>query len=357
MEIVKHFNPSESNRLNYEIKIENGEFIMVMKPLKEGDVTDIDKKQLTLFGKIVEEKQVKTGNLVIEDTPEKEKYKIEEIKNKVILGDAFNVLKKIDNEVFDMVFIDPPYFLQLPNKTLRRWTVKTVVEGVNDAWDKFSSFQEYDDFITKLLIEVKRVMKPTATIWVIATYHSIFRIGKIMQDLGYWILNDVIWVKTNPMPNWLNVRFTNATETLIWAVKDKYVKGYTFNEKYAKEFGIGKIGANVWVLPICQGDERLKDEDGRKLHSTQKPIELLKRVILTSTKKGDLILDPLAGTGTTGYVAQALKRDFVMIEINPRYVKGIVKRFECPLKITDVPSLSKKYIKHINNYMKLEETK
>ncbi|MGC9000791.1 DNA-methyltransferase, partial [Caldisericum sp.] len=222
-------------------------------------------------------------NFIVEDKEEREQYQLEEIKNKVILGDTFKVLKKIDKEIADMVFVDPPYFLQLPNKELKRWNVKTTVEGVNDTWDKFSSFQEYDDFITKLLTEVKRIMKPTATIWVIATYHSIFRIGKIMQDLGYWILNDVIWVKTNPMPNWLGVRFTNATESLIWAVKDKNTKKYTFNKEYAKSFGIGKVGSNVWILPICQGNERLKDENGKKLHSTQKPIELLKRVILTSS--------------------------------------------------------------------------
>jgi len=293
-------------------------------------------------------------NLVIEDKEEKKKYLLDEIKNKVILGDTFKVLKKIDNEVFDMVFIDPPYFLQLPNKELRRWTVKTVVEGVNDEWDKFSSFKEYDDFIQRLLTEVKRVMKPTATIWVIATYHSIFRIGKIMQDLGFWILNDLVWVKTNPMPNWLGVRFTNATENLIWAVKDKKCKKYTFNKEYAKSFGIGKVGANVWVLPLCWGNERLKDEGGKKLHSTQKPVELLKRVILTSTKEGDLVLDPVAGSGTTGYVAQALKRNFVMIEINPKYVKGIGERFKHPLKITGSPLPSKKYI---NKYMNLEEIK
>jgi len=313
----------------------------------------MNKKQTTLFGRMSEEEQVKLGKLVIEDKQEIERYKIQEIKNKIILGDALKVLKKIDNEIFDMVFIDPPYFLQLPNKILRRWNVKTIVEGVNDAWDKFSSFQEYDDFITKLLSEVKRVMKSTATLWVIATYHSIFRIGKIMQDLGYWILNDVIWVKTNPMPNWLSVRFTNATETLIWAVKDKHVKGYTFNKEYAKKFGIGRVGANVWVLPICQGNERLKDENGEKLHSAQKPIELLKRVILTSTKEGDLILDPVAGTGTTGYVAQALKRDFVMVETNPKYVKGIVKRFEYQLKISDSPLPSKE---DVSNYINLEES-
>ena len=292
--------------------------------------------------------------MVIKDSDEKERYSLEEIKNKVILGDALKVLKKIDEEIFDMVFIDPPYFLQLSNKKLKRWNVNTVVEGVNDEWDKFQSFEEYDNFIRKLLTEVKRVMKPSGTIWVIGTYHNIFRIGKIMQDLGYWILNDVIWVKTNPMPNWLGVRFTNATETLIWAVKDKGVKDYTFNREYARRFGIGKIGANVWVLPLCQGSERLKDENGKKLHSTQKPIELLKRVILTSTKEGDLILDPMAGTGTTGYVAKALRRDFVMIEINERYIEGMVERFKKPLRITDkpVPKLEK-----ISKYLGLEGLK
>ncbi len=274
-------------------------------------------------------------NLVIKDREEKRECLLEEIKNRVILGNALKVLEKMDGETVDMVFIDPPYFLQIPRKELRRWGVKTQVEGVDDEWDKFSSFQEYDEFIRSLLREVKRVMKPNATLWVISTYHSIFRIGKIMQDLGFWILNNVIWVKTNPMPNWLGVRFTNATETLIWAVRDKNAKKYTFNKDYAKIFGIGKIGANVWVLPLCGGKERLKDERGKKLHSTQKPIELLKRVIMTSTKEGDLILDPLAGVGTTGYVAQALKRDFIMIEIDEEYVEGIENRFKNPLGIKE----------------------
>jgi DNA modification methylase len=286
--------------------------------------------------------------LIIEDREEINHYSIKEIKNKIILGDTFKVLSKIEDEVFDLVFIDPPYFLQLPNKELRRWSVKTVVEGVNDEWDKFSSFQEYDEFITKLLREIKRVMKSSGTIWVIATYHSIFRIGKIMQDLGFWILNDVIWVKTNPMPNWLGVRFTNATETLIWAVKDKNCKKYTFNKDYAKQFGIGKVGANVWVLPLCLGEERIKTEEGKKLHSTQKPIELLKRVILTSSNEGDIVLDPVAGTGTTGYVAKALNRNFVMIEINKSYVKGIEKRFKQPLRLND--KLIEKD-KHLNSYL------
>jgi len=270
-------------------------------------------------------------SIVIKDTPEKKQYSIYEILNKVICGNTLQVLDKIDPDSFDMVFIDPPYFLQLPKKKLIRWEVKTVVNGVDDEWDKFSSFEEYDKFISELLLKVKRVMKENATIWVIATYHSIFRIGKIMQDLGFWILNDVIWLKTNPMPNWLGVRFTNATETLIWAVKDKKVKKYTFNKDYAKKFGVGKIGANVWEIPICSGKERLKDEKGKKIHSTQKPIELLKRVILTSTNPCDLILDPVAGTGTTGYVAKALNRNFTMIEINKKYIESIEKRFKNPL--------------------------
>jgi len=289
---------------------------------------------------------------VIYDDVGKQMYAKEEISNSVILGDALEVIKKFPEEIFDMVFIDPPYFLQLPKKELRRWKVKTIVEGVEDDWDKFPSFEEYDKFIQNLLVQVKRVMKPNATVWVIGTYHNIFRVGKIMQDLGFWILNDVIWVKTNPMPNWLGVRFTNATETLIWAVKDKNSKKYTFNKEYAKQFGIGKIGANVWVLPICNGEERLKDEKGKKVHSTQKPIELLKRVILTSTKEGDLILDPVAGVGTTGYVAKALNRNFVMIEINPKYVEWIKKRFEIPLKISEKPSVSER---KVNQYLKLWE--
>ncbi|MCS7123055.1 MAG: site-specific DNA-methyltransferase, partial [Candidatus Aenigmarchaeota archaeon] len=169
-------------------------------------------------------------------------------------------------------------------------------------------------------------LKPNGTIWIMGTYHNIFRIGKIMQDLGFWILNDVIWLKSNPMPNWLKVRFTNATETLIWATKDKKSKKYTFNKEYAKEFGIGKTMKNVWQIPICSGKERLRNEQGKKIHSTQKPIELLKRIIIISTKEGDLILDPVAGVGTTGFVAQNLKRNFVMIEINEKYIEAIRKR-------------------------------
>lgn len=300
-----------------------------------------------------DKKDSATKRLMIVDKPGVKSLSLKRILNKVIQGDALRVLKKMPEKSVDCVFIDPPYFLQLPKKQLKRWNVKTNVEGVDDEWDKFASFDEYDEFIRKLLTGVRRVMKPSATIWVIATYHSIFRIGKIMQDIGYWMLNDVVWLKTNPMPNWLGVRFTNATETLVFALKDKTAKKYTFNKEWAREFGVGKVGANVWVLPLCNGKERLKGDDGKKLHSTQKPVELLKRVILTSTNEGDVILDPVAGAGTTGYVAQALDRNFVMIEVNARYVDGIKQRFTEALPVT-VEGHSSKARKRHAGYSELE---
>jgi len=248
--------------------------------------------------------------------------------DKVILGDCVQVMRSMPEECVDMVFLDPPYFLQLPPKRLIRWEVRTLVEGVNEDWDKFSYFQEYDDFIQAALKEIRRVMKPKATIWAIGTYHNIFRIGKLMHDLGFWILNDVVWLKTNPMPNWLNVRFTNATETLIWAVKDKRAKGYTFHPEVARGFEGKKIALNVWHIPLCTGEERLKDDKGRKLHPTQKPEALLERVILVSTNEGDIVLDPMAGTGTTGFVAKKLGRHFVMIDNREKYVKAMQERLQ-----------------------------
>lgn len=218
---------------------------------------------------------------LIPDEPSVSRYMLDDVLDGVIWDDAFKVLPKLPDAIADMVFLDPPYFLQLPSKRLVRWAVKTLVEGVNEDWDKFESFEDYDHFLGKILQELRRLMKPIATIWVIGTYHNIHRIGKIMQDLGFWILNDVIWIKTNAMPNWLNVRFTNATETLIWAVKDKSVKGYTFHADIARKFSPSrfKLAVNVWELPICSGEERLKDGQGKKLHPTQKPEALLERVI------------------------------------------------------------------------------
>jgi DNA modification methylase len=264
----------------------------------------------------------------VKDNPKKDKYNLSEILNKIILGNCLEVMKKMPAECVDMVFVDPPYFLQLPaGRKLLRWS-GTEVNGVNEQWDVFKDFEDYDNFTKNYLTEVKRLMKPNATIWVIGMYHNIHRVGKIMQDLGFWILNDVIWFKTNPMPNWLGVRLTNATETLIWAVKDKKVKNYTFNKEIARTFNNGKLGINVWRIPLCTGEERLKDEKGQKIHPTQKPEELMRRVILSSTKAGDIILDPMAGVGTTGYVAKKLGRNFIMIEINQKYVEATIKRFK-----------------------------
>lgn len=257
---------------------------------------------------------------VLKDSRRRKAYDRDQITDRIIHGDSLDVLPKLPAEAFDLVFMDPPYFLQLPKKTLRRWKAKTAVQGVGDQWDKFESFEAYDDFIARLLAGVQRVMKETATIWVISTYHSVFRIGRVMQDLGFWVLNDVHWVKTNPMPNWLGVRFTNATETLIWAVKDKRAKGYTFHKDVAKEVGKGKVGANVWEMPICTGRERLRSDDGKRTHSTQKPLELLRRVLRTSTHPGDLVLDPVGGTGTTAAAARELGRHFTLIERDEAYV-------------------------------------
>lgn len=266
---------------------------------------------------------------MVADSDEIASYELEALKDLVIWGDAIKVLPKLPSEVCDMVFLDPPYFLQLPKgKNLRRWKAKTVVEGVDEDWDEFAGFSDYDRFIRATLTRLKRVMKPDATLWVIGTYHNIFRVGKIMQDLDFWILNDVIWLKSNPMPNWLNVRFTNAVETLIWAVKDKSVKDYTFHSEIAKELTLGKLALSIWRLPLCAGKERLRDEEGNKIHPTQKPESLLERVIRISTDEGDWVLDPMAGVSTTGAVARRFGRHFTMIEKRRDYVDASLSRLQ-----------------------------
>lgn len=244
--------------------------------------------------------------------------------NSVIKGDAAEALRLIPENSFDMVFADPPYNLQLKNELYR--PNRTKVDAVDDEWDNFGGFKDYDIFTRKWLGQVKRVMKPSATLWVIGTYHNIFRIGAILQDLGFWVLNDVIWIKDNPMPNFRGVRFTNATETLIWCVKSEKAKKYTFNYELMKKLNGGKQMRNDWHFPLCTGKERLKD-NGKKVHSTQKPEKLLERIILASTNEGDIILDPFAGTGTTGYVAMKNKRNFTMIEKEDYYLEWICKRF------------------------------
>lgn len=254
-----------------------------------------------------------------------------DLADSVIAADALEVLPRIAAETFDMVFADPPYNLQLQNELYRPNLTK--VDAVDDAWDQFSDFAAYDAFTEAWLAQVKRVMKPSATLWVIGTYHNIFRVGKVLQDLGFWILNDVVWVKANPMPNFRGVRFTNATETLIWAVKDKSVKDYTFNYELMKEFNDGKQMRSDWYFPLCRGEERLT-EDGKKVHSTQKPLALLERIVLASSQEGDLVLDPFAGTGTTAHAAAKHHRKFCMIELNEHYVEWMLRRLDDVLLIS-----------------------
>jgi len=237
--------------------------------------------------------------------------------NQILQGDCTAILESLPAGSVDLIFADPPYNLQL-NQELWRPNM-TRVEAVDDLWDQFSDFQAYDDFTRRWLSACRRVLKPTGTIWVIGTYHNIYRVGAILQDLGFWLLNDVIWIKTNPMPNFRGVRFTNAHETLIWAVREKGAR-YTFNHHAMKALNDDLQMRSDWVLPICTGAERLK-ENGRKAHSTQKPEALLYRVILAASNPGDLVLDPFFGSGTTGAVAQKLHRRWIGIEKDERYVQ------------------------------------
>jgi DNA modification methylase len=246
--------------------------------------------------------------------------------NTIIRGDCIEELKKISNNSIDLVFADPPYNMQLKNALYR--PNNTKVDGVDDQWDKFVSFREYDDFCTAWLTECRRVLKETGSIWVIGSYHNIFRIGNIMLDIGFWILNDVTWHKINPMPNFLGTRFTNATETLIWCSKSEAGKKYTFNHKIMKKYNGNKQMSSVWRIGLCIGDERIKGADGKKAHSTQKPEELLKRVILSSTNKNDIVLDPFFGTGTTGAVAKKLGRKYIGIEREQDYIEIAQKRID-----------------------------
>jgi modification methylase len=227
-------------------------------------------------------------------------------------------------ESVDLVFADPPYNLQLQGDLKR--PDDSHVDAVTDHWDQFASFKVYDEFTREWLAACRRVMKPAATLWVIGSYHNIFRVGTILQDMGFWILNDVIWRKTNPMPNFRGRRFTNAHETMIWAAREPNAKGYTFNYEVLKAGNEDVQVRSDWTLPLCTGDERLKGRDGKKLHPTQKPEALLARVILSSSRVDDLVLDPFCGTGTTGAVAKHLGRRFVGFEREPAYIKGAEKR-------------------------------
>ena len=238
-------------------------------------------------------------------------------RNRVLLGEAIELMEQLPAGSVDMIFADPPYNLQLGGD-LRR-PDDTVVDGVDAAWDRFDSFADYDRFTRAWLTAARRVLKDTGTLWVIGSYHNIFRVGATLQDLGFWILNDVIWHKTNPMPNFRGTRFTNAHETLIWCARSADAKGYTFNYAAMKALNDDVQMRSDWLLPLCGGAERLR-VNGRKAHPTQKPEALLYRVILAATEPGDLVLDPFFGSGTTGAVAAMLGRDWLGIERDPEYV-------------------------------------
>ena len=242
----------------------------------------------------------------------------------ILDGDCIEALRRLPNASIDMVFADPPYNLQLEG-TLSR-PDQSVVDAVDDDWDKFSSFAEYDAFTRGWLAECRRVMKPNATIWVIGSYHNIFRVGAAMQDMGFWVLNDVIWRKANPMPNFRGRRFTNAHETLIWASRDADAKKYTFHYETLKAANEDTQPRSDWYFPLCTGAERLKDENGDKAHPTQKPEALLARILMSASNAGDVVLDPFFGTGTTGAVAKRLGRHFIGCERDEGYIAHAKRR-------------------------------
>ncbi|AMN40943.1 site-specific DNA-methyltransferase [Rhodoplanes sp. Z2-YC6860] len=243
--------------------------------------------------------------------------------HRVIVGDCVAEMNKLPADCVDLVFADPPYNLQLQGDLKRPDDSK--VDAVDDDWDRFSSFAAYDEFTRAWLTACKRVLKPSGALWVIGSYHNIFRVGSILQDLGFWILNDVVWRKSNPMPNFRGRRFTNAHETLIWASRDQSAR-YTFNYEALKAGNEDIQVRSDWTLPLCTGDERLKGHDGKKLHPTQKPQALLARVILSSSRPDDLVLDPFNGTGTTGAVAKHLGRRYIGIERDPAYAAAAEQR-------------------------------
>lgn len=249
-----------------------------------------------------------------------------EWRDTIIKGDCISRLEALPAKSVDAIFADPPYNLQLGGDLTR--PDQSKVDAVDDAWDQFESFAAYDSFTRAWLLAARRVLKPNGTIWVIGSYHNIFRVGAIMQDLGFWMLNDIVWRKANPMPNFRGRRFQNAHETMIWASRDREAKGYTFNYEAMKAANDDLQMRSDWHFPICSGSERLKGEDGRKVHPTQKPEALLARVILSSTRPGDTILDPFFGTGTTGAVAKRLGRHFVGIEREDDYIEAARARID-----------------------------
>ncbi|MEZ5827230.1 MAG: site-specific DNA-methyltransferase [Hyphomicrobiales bacterium] len=256
-------------------------------------------------------------------------------RNKIIVGDCIEELARLPEACVDLVFADPPYNLQLANELFR--PDNSRVDAVDDDWDKFSSFAAYDAFTREWLEGCRRVLKPNGSLWVIGSYHNIFRVGTILQDLDYWVLNDVIWRKTNPMPNFRGRRFTNAHETMIWASMGQKAK-YTFNYESMKSLNEDLQMRSDWLLPICSGGERLKQDCGKKTHPTQKPEALLHRVILASSNAGDVVLDPFLGSGTTAVAAKRLGRSYIGIEREEVYAQAARERLK-GLKPLDPESL------------------
>ena len=251
---------------------------------------------------------------------------------RIIESDCIRAMAALPDDSIDMVFADPPYNLQLGGDLFRPEGGR--VDAVDDDWDKFDTFEAYDSFTRAWLAEARRILKPDGTLWVIGSYHNIFRVGAALQDAGYWILNDIIWRKSNPMPNFRGTRFTNAHETLIWASKSEDSR-YTFNYRAMKALNDELQMRSDWVLPICSGGERVKTDGGIKAHPTQKPESLLYRVLLACTNPGDVVLDPFFGTGTTGAVARRLGRRWIGIEREAKYVKVARQRIASTLALDE----------------------
>ena len=252
--------------------------------------------------------------------------------DRILTDDCVRAMATLPEKSVDCVFADPPYNLQLGGDLFR--PDGSQVDAVDDEWDKFDSYESYDRFTRAWLRQARRILKDDGTLWVIGSYHNIFRVGAGLQDEGFWILNDIVWRKTNPMPNFKGTRFTNAHETLIWAAKSDKAR-YTFNYQAMKALNEEVQMRSDWSFPICSGGERLKDDDGGKAHPTQKPEALLYRVLLATTRPGDVVLDPFFGTGTTGAVAKRLGRRWIGIEREPGYVRVAEQRIAAALPLDE----------------------
>jgi modification methylase len=252
--------------------------------------------------------------------------------DQILMGDCIAEMARLPDKCVDMIFADPPYNLQLGGDLIRPEGGK--VDACDDDWDKFDSLAVYDDFTREWLEQARRILKDDGTIWVIGSYHNIYRVGSLLQDADFWILNDIVWRKANPMPNFRGTRFTNAHETMLWCAKDEKAR-YTFNYRAMKALNDDLQMRSDWVLPICSGGERVKDEYGEKAHPTQKPEALLYRILLACTKPGDVVLDPFFGTGTTGAVARRLGRRWIGIEREKAYVKVATARIESTLPLDE----------------------